>query len=56
MPTGGVNAENARAFIEAGACAVAVGTAILDKKAIETGAWDVLVRKAQALVDSLRGF
>jgi len=55
MPTGGVSAENARAFLEAGACAIAVGTAILDKKAIEAGDWGILVGKARALVDSLRG-
>jgi 2-dehydro-3-deoxyphosphogluconate aldolase / (4S)-4-hydroxy-2-oxoglutarate aldolase len=53
MPTGGVSLENARDFIASGACCVAIGTALLDKKAIEAGDWDLLTRKAQALVDSM---
>jgi len=54
MPTGGVSLENAREFISNGACCVAIGTALLDKKAIEAGNWDVLTQKAGALVDSLK--
>lgn len=54
MPTGGVSIENAREFIENGACCVAIGTALLDEKAIESENWDVLTQKAKALVDSLR--
>jgi 2-dehydro-3-deoxyphosphogluconate aldolase/(4S)-4-hydroxy-2-oxoglutarate aldolase len=54
MPTGGVSIENAREFIDNGACCVAIGTALLDKKAIDTGKWDVLTQKAKALVDSLK--
>lgn len=54
MPTGGVSLENAREFIASGACCVAIGTALLDKKAIDAGNWDVLTQKAQALVDSMK--
>ncbi len=54
MPTGGVSLENAREFVASGACCVAIGTALLDKKAIEAGNWDVLTQKAGALVDSLK--
>lgn len=54
MPTGGVSLENARDFIAAGACCVAIGTALLDKKAIEAGNWDILTQKAKALVDSMK--
>lgn len=54
MPTGGVSLENARLFISNGACCVAIGTALLDKKAIEAGNWEVLTQKAGALVDSLK--
>ena len=54
MPTGGVSLENAREFIANGACCVAIGTALLDKKAIEAGDWDILTQKARALVDSLK--
>jgi 2-dehydro-3-deoxyphosphogluconate aldolase/(4S)-4-hydroxy-2-oxoglutarate aldolase len=54
MPTGGVSIENAREFIRSGACCVAIGTALLDKKAIAAEDWDVLTDKARALVESLR--
>ncbi len=54
MPTGGVNIENAREFIDNGACCIAMGTALLDKKAIESENWAVLTQKASVLVDSLR--
>jgi len=54
MPTGGVSLENAREFIRSGACCVAIGTALLDKKAIAVEDWDVLTEKAKALVESLR--
>jgi 2-dehydro-3-deoxyphosphogluconate aldolase / (4S)-4-hydroxy-2-oxoglutarate aldolase len=54
MPTGGVSIENAGEFIRSGACCVAIGTALLDKKAIAAGDFDILTDKARALVDSLR--
>ncbi len=54
MPTGGVSLENAREFIASGACCVAIGTALLDKKAIESGNWSVLTEKARALIESLK--
>jgi 2-dehydro-3-deoxyphosphogluconate aldolase/(4S)-4-hydroxy-2-oxoglutarate aldolase len=54
MPTGGVTVENARSFIEAGACAVGIGTALLDKKAMEAGDWGGLTARARQLVESLR--
>lgn len=53
MPTGGVSIENAKDFIANGACCVAIGTALLDKKAIEADDWDALARKAKDLVESL---
>ena len=53
MPTGGVSIENAREFIRSGACCVAIGTALLDKKAVAAGDWDALTEKARALVESL---
>jgi len=55
MPTGGVTVENAREFIGAGACAVGIGTALIDKKAVEAEDWDALTEKAGQLVESLRG-
>jgi 2-dehydro-3-deoxyphosphogluconate aldolase/(4S)-4-hydroxy-2-oxoglutarate aldolase len=53
MPTGGVTIENARQFIHCGACCVAVGTALLDKKAIAAEDWDGLSGRAKALLESL---
>jgi 2-dehydro-3-deoxyphosphogluconate aldolase/(4S)-4-hydroxy-2-oxoglutarate aldolase len=53
MPTGGVSIENARDFLDSGACCVAIGTALLDKKAIAENNWDVLTQKARQLVESL---
>jgi 2-dehydro-3-deoxyphosphogluconate aldolase / (4S)-4-hydroxy-2-oxoglutarate aldolase len=55
MPTGGVTVENARSFIEAGAFAVGLGTALVDKKAVAAGDWDALTERARRLVDSLAG-
>lgn len=55
MPTGGVTVENARSFLEAGACAVGLGTALVDKKAVAAGDWGALTERARRLVDSLAG-
>lgn len=55
MPTGGVTIENAREYIKAGASAVGIGTALVDKKAVEAGDWKALTERARQLVDSLRG-
>jgi 2-dehydro-3-deoxyphosphogluconate aldolase/(4S)-4-hydroxy-2-oxoglutarate aldolase len=54
MPTGGVTPANARAFIDAGACCVGIGTALLDKALISGECWDELTERASALVASLR--
>jgi 2-dehydro-3-deoxyphosphogluconate aldolase/(4S)-4-hydroxy-2-oxoglutarate aldolase len=55
MPTGGVTLENAREFLAAGACCVGIGTALLDRKAIEAGDWKGITSRARQLVESLRG-
>jgi 2-dehydro-3-deoxyphosphogluconate aldolase/(4S)-4-hydroxy-2-oxoglutarate aldolase len=55
MPTGGVTVENARDFLEAGACCVGIGTALLDRKDIEMGDWEAVTARAARLVGSLRG-
>jgi 2-dehydro-3-deoxyphosphogluconate aldolase/(4S)-4-hydroxy-2-oxoglutarate aldolase len=36
MPTGGVNLETLESFVKAGACAVGLGTALVEKEALET--------------------
>ena len=53
MPTGGVNMENARDFLAAGACCVGIGTALVDAKAVEAGDWEALETRARVLVASL---
>jgi 2-dehydro-3-deoxyphosphogluconate aldolase/(4S)-4-hydroxy-2-oxoglutarate aldolase len=55
MPTGGVTLENARELLEAGACCVGIGTALLDKKMIDADDWEALASRARRLVESLRG-
>jgi len=54
MPTGGVTLENAGEWIRAGAVAVGVGTALLDAKAIASGAYEVLRGNAERIVSNVR--
>jgi 2-dehydro-3-deoxyphosphogluconate aldolase / (4S)-4-hydroxy-2-oxoglutarate aldolase len=54
MPTGGVSPENAAEFIRVGACAVALGTALLDSDMIRSADWDGIAARASKLVESLR--
>lgn len=49
MPTGGVSLDNAGDWVRAGAVAVGVGSALLDKSAIEEERYDVLTEKARRL-------
>jgi len=37
MPTGGVNLDTARSFLEAGACALGVGGSLVEKSAVQAG-------------------
>jgi 2-dehydro-3-deoxyphosphogluconate aldolase/(4S)-4-hydroxy-2-oxoglutarate aldolase len=53
MPTGGVTPANARSFLDAGACCVGLGTALLDKALIAQGRWEELTARAAALTASL---
>lgn len=53
MPTGGVTVENAGDWIRAGAVAVGVGSALLDKRAIDEGNFEVLTRNARSLRQSI---
>ncbi len=53
MPTGGVTPENAGDWIKAGACAVGVGGALLDKKAISEDAFHVITENARTLRRSI---
>jgi 2-dehydro-3-deoxyphosphogluconate aldolase / (4S)-4-hydroxy-2-oxoglutarate aldolase len=53
MPTGGVTLTNAGEWLKAGACAVGVGTALLDKKAIDENNFKKLTENAEILVKSI---
>lgn len=53
MPTGGVTLENARLFLAAGACAVGIGTALVDAKSVEAGDWEEIETRARVLTASL---
>ncbi len=53
MPTGGVTLTNAGDWLKAGACAVGVGSALLDKKAIAAENYKVLTDNAKILMESI---
>jgi 2-dehydro-3-deoxyphosphogluconate aldolase / (4S)-4-hydroxy-2-oxoglutarate aldolase len=53
MPTGGVTLTNAGDWLRAGACAVGIGGALLDAKAIAEERFDVLTVNAQTIVQSI---
>lgn len=53
MPTGGVTLSNAGDWIRAGACAVGVGSALVDNKAIAEGNYAQLTANARLLRESL---
>lgn len=54
VPTGGITADNAGAFIKAGAVAVCAGSWLVDKKAIAEGRYEELTKRARALVEAVR--
>lgn len=54
MPTGGVSLTNAGDWLKAGACAVGVGSALLDKTAIDEENYDKLTENARTLRASIR--
>lgn len=49
MPTGGVTLDNARDWLRAGACALGMGSALTDKKAIANGDYDQITENARRL-------
>jgi 2-dehydro-3-deoxyphosphogluconate aldolase/(4S)-4-hydroxy-2-oxoglutarate aldolase len=54
MPTGGVTLDNAGDWIRAGAVAVGVGTALLNRAAIAAGNYSILRENAARIVASVR--
>jgi len=53
MPTGGVSLTNAGDWLKAGACAVGVGSALLDKDAIEKENYSKLTENAKIIMDNI---
>ncbi|MCX8116636.1 MAG: bifunctional 2-keto-4-hydroxyglutarate aldolase/2-keto-3-deoxy-6-phosphogluconate aldolase [Desulfobacterota bacterium] len=54
VPTGGVNLQNAGAFIKAGASAIGVGGELVDKKAVQAGKFEVITENARAFLKAVR--
>jgi len=52
--TGGVNLENAGEFIKAGASIISVGSALVDKKAVSEGRFEVLTEKARQFIEEVK--
>ena len=54
MPTGGVTLTNAGDWISAGACAVAVGSNLLDKAAIEENNFGKITANAELIIENIK--
>lgn len=54
VPTGGVSADNAAEYLNAGAVAVGVGGRLVDKAAVAREDWDAITAEAQQLVTAVR--
>jgi 2-dehydro-3-deoxyphosphogluconate aldolase/(4S)-4-hydroxy-2-oxoglutarate aldolase len=54
LPTGGINLDNAGDFIRAGAVAIAVGSALVDKKATLEKRFNVITENALKFVEAVR--
>jgi 2-dehydro-3-deoxyphosphogluconate aldolase/(4S)-4-hydroxy-2-oxoglutarate aldolase len=54
MPTGGVNLQTAADFLRAGACALGVGGALVESKAVAAGDMGRIQSLAREYVDIVR--
>ena len=54
VPTGGVNLQNAGAFIKAGAAALGVGGELVDKKAIKEKKFHIITESARVFLKTIR--
>ena len=54
VPTGGIEADNARAYLDAGAVAVGSGSSLIPKAAVAAGDWGEITRWARALVEAVQ--
>ena len=53
-PTGGVDIKNAGQFIKAGACVISVGSALVDKKAVQERNFQAITERAKQFVETVR--
>lgn len=53
LPSGGVDAGNARGYLDAGALAVCCGTSVVSPAAVDAGDWDDITARARAFVQAL---
>jgi len=53
-PTGGVNLNNAKDFIKAGAAVISVGGSLVDKKALMEGRYQVITENAKKFVEEIK--
>jgi 2-dehydro-3-deoxyphosphogluconate aldolase/(4S)-4-hydroxy-2-oxoglutarate aldolase len=54
VPTGGVNLQNAGAFIKAGAAALGVGGELVDKKALKEKKFSIITENTRAFLKAIR--
>jgi 2-dehydro-3-deoxyphosphogluconate aldolase / (4S)-4-hydroxy-2-oxoglutarate aldolase len=55
MPTGGVSLTNVNEWIAAGACAVGIGSSLVDKKALAEDNYDQIRINAETLIKNING-
>lgn len=53
LPSGGIGADNARAFLDAGALAVCAGTGVVPPDRVAAGDWVEITRRAKAFIAAL---
>jgi 2-dehydro-3-deoxyphosphogluconate aldolase/(4S)-4-hydroxy-2-oxoglutarate aldolase len=53
IPSGGVNAGNAKSFLDSGAVAVTAGTDVVPPDLVAAGAWTEIAARARAFVSAL---
>jgi 2-dehydro-3-deoxyphosphogluconate aldolase/(4S)-4-hydroxy-2-oxoglutarate aldolase len=54
VPTGGVNLQNAGAFIKAGATALGVGGELVDKKAVKEKKFNIITENTRAFLKAIK--
>jgi 2-dehydro-3-deoxyphosphogluconate aldolase / (4S)-4-hydroxy-2-oxoglutarate aldolase len=53
LPSGGISADNAAAFLAAGATAVCAGTSVVPPGVVAAGDWSAITERARAFAAAL---